>query len=32
MKIPVLNLANEKVDEVDLPKIFETPIKARRDP
>jgi large subunit ribosomal protein L4e len=27
MKIPVLNLVNEKVDEVDLPKIFETPIK-----
>jgi len=27
MKIPVVNLANEKVDEVDLPKIFETPVK-----
>lgn len=27
MKIPVLNLTNEKVGEVDLPKIFETPIK-----
>jgi len=28
MKIPVLNLTNEKIDEVDLPKVFETPIKA----
>jgi large subunit ribosomal protein L4e len=27
MKIPVVNLVNEKVDEVDLPKIFETPVK-----
>lgn len=27
MKIPVLNLTNEKIDEVDLPKVFETPIK-----
>jgi hypothetical protein len=27
MKIPVLSLANEKVDEVDLPKVFETPLK-----
>lgn len=27
MKIPVVNLTNEKVDEVDLPKIFETPVK-----
>lgn len=27
MKIPVLNLVNEKVDEVDLPKVFETPLK-----
>jgi large subunit ribosomal protein L4e len=27
MKIPVLNLTNEKVDEVDLPKVFETPLK-----
>jgi large subunit ribosomal protein L4e len=27
MKIPVLNLTNEKVGEVDLPKVFETPLK-----
>lgn len=27
IKIPVLNLANEKIDEVDIPKIFETPIR-----
>ncbi len=27
MKIPVLSLANEKVDEVDLPKIFDTPVR-----
>lgn len=27
MKVPVLNLANEKVDEVDLPRVFETPIR-----
>jgi large subunit ribosomal protein L4e len=27
MKIPVVNLVNEKVDDVDLPKIFETPVK-----
>ncbi len=27
MKVPVLSLANEKIDEIDLPKIFDTPIK-----
>lgn len=27
MKIPVLSLLNEKVEEVDLPKVFETPLK-----
>jgi large subunit ribosomal protein L4e len=27
MKIPVVSLLNEKVDEVDLPKVFETPLK-----
>ena len=27
MKIPVVNLLNEKIDEVDLPKVFETPLK-----
>lgn len=27
MKVPVLSLTNEKIDEIDLPKIFETPIK-----
>lgn len=27
MKVPVLSLSNEKVEEVDLPKIFETPLK-----
>jgi large subunit ribosomal protein L4e len=27
MKIPVLSITNEKIDEIDLPKIFETPIK-----
>ncbi len=26
MKIPVLNLVNEKVDEVELPRVFDTPI------
>jgi large subunit ribosomal protein L4e len=28
MKVPVLSLENEKIDEIDLPKIFETPLKA----
>jgi large subunit ribosomal protein L4e len=27
MKVPVLSLANEKIDEIDLPKVFDTPIK-----
>jgi len=27
MKIPVVNLENEKVDELDLPKVFSTPIR-----
>jgi large subunit ribosomal protein L4e len=27
MKIPVLSFTNEKIAEIDLPKIFETPIK-----
>jgi len=26
MKVPVLSLTNEKIDEIDLPKVFETPI------
>ena len=27
MKVPVLSLKNEKVDEVDMPKVFETPVR-----
>jgi len=27
MKIPVVSLLNEKIDEVDLPKVFETQLK-----
>jgi large subunit ribosomal protein L4e len=27
MKIPVLNLKNEKIDEVEIPKVFETPVR-----
>jgi large subunit ribosomal protein L4e len=27
MKVPVLSLENEKIDEIDLPKVFDTPIK-----
>lgn len=27
MKVPVLNLKNEKVDEVELPKLFEIPVR-----
>jgi large subunit ribosomal protein L4e len=27
MKVPVLSLTNEKIDEVDLPKVFDTPIR-----
>nr|AJS13089.1 50S ribosomal protein L4P [uncultured archaeon] len=27
MKVPVLNLTNEKIDEVDLPKVFGTSIR-----
>lgn len=27
MKVPVVSLLNEKIDEVDLPKVFETPYK-----
>jgi large subunit ribosomal protein L4e len=27
VKVPVLSLKNEKVDEVDVPKVFETPIR-----
>jgi len=27
MKVPVLSLENEKIDEIDLPKVFDTPVK-----
>jgi len=27
MKIPVFNLKNEKIDEIEIPKIFETPVR-----
>ena len=27
MKVPVLNLKNKKIDEVEVPKVFETPIR-----
>jgi large subunit ribosomal protein L4e len=27
LKIPVLNLEKEKVDEIELPKVFQTPIR-----
>lgn len=27
MKVPVLNLKNEKIDEVEVPKVFETPVR-----
>ena len=27
MKIPVLNLEKEKVDEIELPKVFQTPVR-----
>jgi large subunit ribosomal protein L4e len=27
MKISVFNIVNEKIDEIDLPKIFDTPLK-----
>jgi len=27
MKVPVLNLKNEKVAEVEVPKVFETPVR-----
>jgi large subunit ribosomal protein L4e len=27
MKVPVLSLTNEKIEEIELPKIFETPLK-----
>ncbi|MCW3978627.1 MAG: 50S ribosomal protein L4, partial [Candidatus Bathyarchaeota archaeon] len=27
MSVPVLNAENERVDEVDLPKVFETPYR-----
>jgi ribosomal protein L4 len=27
MKTPILNLENEKVDEIDIPEIFQTPIR-----
>lgn len=27
MKVPVINLANETIDEIELPKIFSTPLK-----
>jgi large subunit ribosomal protein L4e len=27
MKVPVLNLKNEKIDEVETPKVFETPVR-----
>lgn len=27
MKVPVINLQNEKTDEVELPKVFETPVR-----
>ncbi len=27
MKVPVLSLANEKVDEIELPRVFETPVR-----
>ena len=27
MKVPVLSIKNEKVSEVDLPKVFETPVR-----
>jgi large subunit ribosomal protein L4e len=27
MKVPVLSIKNEKVTEIDLPKVFETPIR-----
>jgi len=27
MKIPVVNMKNEEIDQIELPKIFETPIR-----
>jgi large subunit ribosomal protein L4e len=27
MKVPVFNLKNEKIDEVEVPKVFETPVR-----
>lgn len=27
MKVPVLNLKNERIDEVEVPKVFETPVR-----
>jgi large subunit ribosomal protein L4e len=27
MKVPVLSLTNEKIEEIELPKVFDTPIK-----
>jgi len=27
MKVPVLNLKNEKIDEVETPKVFKTPVR-----
>jgi large subunit ribosomal protein L4e len=27
MKVPVLSLANEKIEEIDLPRVFETPLR-----
>jgi large subunit ribosomal protein L4e len=27
MKVPVLNLKNENIDEVEVPKVFETPVR-----
>jgi len=27
MRVPVFNLKNEKIDEVEVPKVFETPVR-----
>ncbi|MGD0804069.1 MAG: 50S ribosomal protein L4 [Candidatus Bathyarchaeia archaeon] len=29
MKVPVLSLANEKIDEIELPKVFNTPLNPQ---